>query len=154
MSYNPRAKANSVKYYEDLFILVDSLGVCKFAFGHSPFWHDSRENMDDMEKCIIEALKVVTGEIYTWDELMQISNRVYNIDRVFINRNGMTRKDDEPSYRDLTEACPGNHPVGYSPLPPIDKEKFDQMLEAYYDLRGWDREGRPTQETLEAFGIV
>lgn len=154
MSYNSKAKANAVKYYEDLFILVDSLGVCKFAFGHSPFWHDSKESMDDMEKCIVEALKVVTGETYAWDELMQIANRVYNIERVFINNHGMTRKNDEPSDRDLSEACPGNHPVGLSPLPPINKDKFDRMLDAYYDLRGWDKEGKPTHKTLEKLGLA
>jgi hypothetical protein len=27
------------------------------------------------------------------------------------------------------------------------------MLDAYYDLRGWDKEGRPTKSTLKKLGI-
>jgi len=153
MSYHPQAKARSVKYYEDLFIIVDSLGVCKFAFGHSPFWHGSKEDIDAMEQCIVDCIEAVTGEKYPWEELMAIADRVYNIERVFINNQGMTRKDDEPSFRDSTEECPGEHPVGLSPLPPIDKKKFDKMLDAYYELRGWDKEGKPTQDTLKKLEI-
>jgi aldehyde:ferredoxin oxidoreductase len=153
MSYHPQAKARSVKYYEDLFTIVDSLGVCKFTFGHSPFWHGSKEGIDAMEQCIVDCIEAVTGEKYSWEELMVIADRVYNIERVSINNQGMTRKDDEPSFRDSTEECPGEHPVGLSPLPPIDKKKFDKMLDAYYDLRGWDKEGRPTESTLERLGI-
>ena len=107
-----------------------------------------------MEQCLENAIEVVSGEKFSWDDLMEIADRVYNIERVFINNHGMTRKDDEPSYRDLTEECPGEHPVGLSPLPPIDKEKFDKMLDAYYGLRGWDKEGRPTKNILEKLGLT
>jgi len=154
MSYHPQAKARSVKYYEDLFIIVDSLGICKFAFGHSPYWHGSKEQIDEMEQCLVDAIEVVTGEKFSWDDLMEIADRVYNIERVFINNHGMTRKNDLPSFRDLTEECPGEHPVGLSPLPPIDKDKFEKMLDAYYDLRGWDKEGRPTKKTLSKLGLT
>lgn len=153
MSYHPQAKARSVKYYEDLFIIVDSLGICKFAFGHSPYWHASRGQIDEMEKCLVDSIEVVTGEKFLWDELIGIADRVITTDRVFINNHGMSRKDDQPCWRDSTEECPGEHPVGLSPLPPIDNEKFGKMLDTYYELRGWDNDGKPTRSTLKKLRI-
>ena len=153
MSYHPQAKAKLVNYYENLFIVIDSLGICKFPYGHFPFWHGSRKQIDELEKCLTDSLEVVTGEKFSWPELMLIADRVYNIERIFINNHGMTRKDDEPCLRDLTEECPGEHPMGSSPLPPIDKEKYDKMLDAYYELRGWNKEGKPSKETRRKLGL-
>ena len=31
---------------------------------------------------------------------------------------------------------------------------FDAMLDRYYDLRGWTRDGIPTSETLERVGLA
>ena len=50
--------------------------------------------------------------------------------------------------------CPGGHPVGPVPLPAIEQDKFDGMLDAYYKLRGWSKEGNPTKTTLKKLGIV
>jgi len=30
---------------------------------------------------------------------------------------------------------------------------LEEMLPRYYELRGWDEEGRPTPETLKALGL-
>jgi len=35
----------------------------------------------------------------------------------------------------------------------VDREGLEQMKDEYYSLRGWDREGRPTQETLQRLGL-
>jgi aldehyde:ferredoxin oxidoreductase len=31
--------------------------------------------------------------------------------------------------------------------------KFDAMLDRYYQLRGWDADGRPTNATLARLGL-
>jgi len=36
----------------------------------------------------------------------------------------------------------------------MEAEKFEAMLDEYYSLRGWDSEGVPTAEKLEALGIA
>jgi aldehyde:ferredoxin oxidoreductase len=153
ISYHPQAKAKTVQYYENLFTLLDSLGLCKFAFGHSAIWHDSAEDITFMEETLCRFLEVVTGEKFTWEELSTIADRIYNIERLYINNMGMTRADDQPCIRSQTESCPGEHPVGPVPLPPIDIGKYNKMLDAYYELRGWDKEGRPTKETIEKLGL-
>jgi aldehyde:ferredoxin oxidoreductase len=36
----------------------------------------------------------------------------------------------------------------------IDRERFNEALDEYYDLHGWDREtGVPKEETLERLGL-
>jgi len=35
----------------------------------------------------------------------------------------------------------------------LDKQKFEEMKDAYYTLRGWDLEGKPKQETLKRLGL-
>jgi aldehyde:ferredoxin oxidoreductase len=46
------------------------------------------------------------------------------------------------------------------PMPPRGEEKvsfgrreLDRMLDEYYELRGWDRDGRPRADTLKRLGI-
>ncbi|MEM3619349.1 MAG: aldehyde ferredoxin oxidoreductase C-terminal domain-containing protein, partial [Candidatus Korarchaeum sp.] len=35
----------------------------------------------------------------------------------------------------------------------LDREGYEGVLDEYYSLRGWDREGRPVKETLERLGL-
>ena len=42
---------------------------------------------------------------------------------------------------------------GASTLAEIDREKYDMMLDEYYDFHGWDRDGNPTPETLKKIGL-
>jgi aldehyde:ferredoxin oxidoreductase len=35
----------------------------------------------------------------------------------------------------------------------IDPVKWEQMLDEYYDLRGWNRSGIPTREKLKSLGL-
>jgi len=35
----------------------------------------------------------------------------------------------------------------------MDQTQFDVLLDRYYDLHGWDREGVPTPQTLDRLGL-
>ena len=35
----------------------------------------------------------------------------------------------------------------------IDPDKFDKLLDEYYQVRGWDSQGIPTASTLSALGL-
>jgi aldehyde:ferredoxin oxidoreductase len=35
----------------------------------------------------------------------------------------------------------------------LDLEKYDGLLDHYYDLRGWDKRGMPTRKTAAALGL-
>jgi aldehyde:ferredoxin oxidoreductase len=154
LSYHTKAKANLVQYYENLFFMADSLGICKFNFGHLPYWHDSPENLEYMYEQVTKAIYCATGIKYTKEELFNIFEKAYQIERASITMRGMRRKDDMPTYKATAEPCPGDHPVNPIPLPPIDLEKYNKVLDAYYEVRGWDKEtGIPKAEHLNKLGL-
>ena len=55
-----------------------------------------------------------------------------------------------PTPRDMSEPIPAGNLAGWK----MDEEKYDQMLDEYYDLHGWDRETSfPKRETLEELSL-
>lgn len=153
LSYHPIAKSRLVRFYENLFELPDSMGICKFNFGHLGYWHDKPEHLELMWDYLTKALYYATGIEYTEEELMKIAERAYQIERAVIVLRGCKKADDMPNWRCLNESCPGDHPVNPVPLPKIDEEKYTKILEAYYELRGWDQDGIPKRETLVELGL-
>jgi aldehyde:ferredoxin oxidoreductase len=79
------------------------------------------------------------------EKLLEGGERIYNLTRQFNVREGFSRKEDCLPER-LTER---REDTGWSIAP----EDFERLLNEYYALRGWDRQGRPTRETLARLGI-
>ena len=150
LSYHPVAKARSVIFYENLFEIIDSLGVCKFQYGHVPFFHSSKEELIRLKGYLVDLYSAATGFNMTWENLVHAGERAYQVERAYIIREGMSRKDDLQPERIFNEDIEAPHPGG---LPRIDKKKYEQMLDTYYNLRGWDENGRPTLKKLEAIGL-
>lgn len=85
----------------------------------------------------------------TLDELTEIADRIYTMERAFNCREGVSRKDDKLPWRFMNEPIPDGPLKGmYCP-----QEELDQMLDKYYELRGWDSNGIPSKERLEELGI-
>ena len=60
------------------------------------------------------------------------------------------RKDDMPTQRDLKEPIPTGDLAGWK----LDEDKWNDMLDDYYDLHGWDRETSfPTRKALADLGL-
>jgi aldehyde:ferredoxin oxidoreductase len=152
-SYHPMGKAKLVQYYENMFFMSDSLGICKFNFGHLGYWHDSPEALDHMYDLICKSIYYATGIQYTTEGLFKIFERSNQIERATIVMRGIRRKDDQPNWKCLNESCPGQHPIGPIPLPPIDGKKYNKILDAYYDQRGWDSDGIPKARHLKKLGL-
>ena len=75
----------------------------------------------------------------------EVADRIWNVERAFIVREGVTRKDDILVGRFTDEPIHGGPFDGLS----VDREKWDKMLDEYYDLVGWDRKtGVPTRANL------
>ncbi len=128
-------KAKWTIAFQDGFAVVDSLIICKFVtFG---IW------MED----IAPILSAATGFKYTADGLMKIGERIWNLERAIMCREGIRRKDDTLPERCLKEPMPVGAAKGrVVPLEP--------MLDEYYELRGWDKEaGIPTPEKLRELGL-
>ncbi|MFW9783269.1 MAG: aldehyde ferredoxin oxidoreductase family protein [Candidatus Heimdallarchaeota archaeon] len=133
-------KSRMVWWQELLYAVTDSLGTCKFQTVflavHAPKWEE-----------FSRLIKLATGMEFSVSELMEIGERIYTIERLFNNREGFSRKDDILPDRYFKEATPIGLPRVQGLK--IDYDKFQNMLDDYYILHGWDTEGVPTQETLE-----
>nr|NIN64062.1 aldehyde ferredoxin oxidoreductase [Anaerolineae bacterium]NIN94354.1 aldehyde ferredoxin oxidoreductase [Anaerolineae bacterium]NIQ77417.1 aldehyde ferredoxin oxidoreductase [Anaerolineae bacterium] len=127
-------KAALVILYQDLSAVIDSLGLCIFTiFALNP------EHYADL-------LSAVTGEPVDGRQLLTMGERIWNLERLFNLREGFTRKDDSLPPRFSEETLPRGH----------SKDKvvdLEPLLEEYYGLRGWDKQGAPTKETLDELGL-
>lgn len=153
LSYHPLANARIVIFYQHLFRILDSINLCKFVYGHAPFWHDSNDNLKKLPVYLAKLFSVVTGIEMSKDDLFTAAERIFNVGKSFIVREGMTRQDDMPSERVFNEGVEGEHSVGPVPLPRVDKQKFNKILDTYYQERGWDSNGKPAVKKLEELGI-
>jgi len=87
--------------------------------------------------------------VNTLDELEQLGERIYNLERAFNCREGASRKDDSLPIRATQQPIPSGPSQGMY-CPP---EEFQAMLDEYYSLRGWDANGIPTAEKLQGLGL-
>jgi aldehyde:ferredoxin oxidoreductase len=97
----------------------------------------------------VRLLNAVTGWDIQLEELEKIGERIVTLERAFNCREGMSRKDDTLPYRVAHEPIPEGAAKGkYFPL-----EKLETALDYYYSLRGWDKNGIPTPDTLRKLGL-
>ncbi|MCC7168183.1 MAG: aldehyde ferredoxin oxidoreductase family protein [Rhodospirillales bacterium] len=127
-------KAALVKAFQDATAAVDSSGLCVFTtFG----W-----TLDDIAPQIDAALPG------GWDtqRLLDVGERVWNLERQFNLAAGLTAKDDTLPKRLLTE------PAKTGPAKGTVNE-LGKMLPEYYELRGWSKDGVPNKDTLKRLGL-
>ncbi len=84
-----------------------------------------------------ELLTIVTGREWTPEEMGEVGRRVLNIGRAFNQREGFTRKDDTMPERLAKDPLKSGPAAGQT----IPKEAFDDMLDQYYKVMGWDENG-------------
>ena len=130
---------------ERVFATVDSIGTCKFQTiffsPHAPGWKEWSE-----------MIYSVTGMKFTPEELKDVGERIYTLERMFNYREaGYDRKDDRLPERYFAEAVPGGLPVVKGTR--MDRKKWNKMLDEYYELHGWDNNGLPTEEALRKLGL-
>jgi aldehyde:ferredoxin oxidoreductase len=89
-------------------------------------------------------LTYITGEKTTAGHLQEIGARIFNLERMYNLREGLTADDDTLPPRMLHEPTFAHMTSGH-PL--------HQLLPRYYRLRGWDTRGVPTARTLERLRV-
>lgn len=130
---SPEGKAKWVKIFQDLTCVVNSTVNClftTFAIGAKDY---------------AELLSAVTGWNISEEEIMKIGERIYNLERVMINRLGFDGKDDVLPKRLLEEKMPEGEAKGQV-------VELEKMKKEYYELRGWEN-GKPTKEKLKELEI-
>jgi aldehyde:ferredoxin oxidoreductase len=95
-------------------------------------------------------LEAVTGMRARPEELMDIGERINNMERAFNVREGMTRKDDILPWRCLEEPMPDGPAKGRA----LGEAGLNIMLDEYYGARGWNEKGIPQKEKLQALGLT
>ena len=123
-----------VKAFQDATAAVDSSGLCVFTtFG----W-----TLTDIAPQVDAACE---GE-WTPEYLLEVGERVWNMERVFNNRAGFTAKDDNLPPRLVSEPAKTGPAKGLV-------NGLAKMLPEYYALRGWTSDGVPTNETLSRLSL-
>ena len=135
---NPTYKGIMVKECEDYMVMIESVGLCKYGTQIPPeFFYDD----------IALTLKIHNGLDLTRDDLQLIGERIVNLNRLFNVRLGISRKDDQIPKRLTDEPAPLGPPKGQV-------VELNQMLDEYYEQRGWDLEtGLPFMETIRRVGL-
>jgi len=136
--YALKGKGELVKRIQDTRAYVDSLGLCTVVRGSLGF---SDQPSGDV-------LLAVTGYDFT-PQLMSIGERIYALERMILNREHVSRVDDYPPRRFMTETVPSGPAKGRV----LTKEMYDVMLDEYYALRRWNEDGVPTPDVVRALGL-
>ncbi len=127
-------KPAMLKAFQDLTAVVDSSGLClftTFAWG-----------LADIQPQIQSACE---GD-WSPERLLEIGERIWNMERQFNMDAGLTGKDDNLPPRLMTEPAKTGPQKGAV-------SKLDVMLPEYYRVRGWTKDGVPTQETRKRLGV-
>jgi aldehyde:ferredoxin oxidoreductase len=127
-------KAGLVKAFQDATAAFDSAGICLFT---SFAW-----TLDDVAPQIDAACEGT----WTLESLAELGERVWNLERDFNLKAGLSGKDDTLPKRILTEPAKTGPAKGMV-------SKLGEMLPEYYQLRGWSEDGVPTDETRKRLGL-
>jgi len=94
-------------------------------------------------------VRAAIGRDVQWTEMVTLGERIWNLEKLFNLKAGLTRDDDR-----LPTKC--HEPVlgATSQSAVIEPDRFEAMLDEYYSLRGWDSDGIPEERTLEELGIA
>lgn len=120
----------------------DSLVLCRFI-------HE-RSFGTQINETLAEAIAYVTGWDMSKQELIEIGERIYTLERLINVSRGINRKSDILPYRVMNEPIPDGPSKGWV----CSNDNLHKMLDEYYTLRGWDENGIPTQEKLKRLKIV
>lgn len=126
-------KGALVKTFQDLIAVIDSLGLCiftSFALGADEY---------------AALYSAATGFDVNGEEILEIGERIYNLERLFNKDAGMEAASDTLPDRLLNDPIPAGPSKGMV-------SKLDEMLPDYYELRGW-KDAFPTDETIKKLGL-
>ncbi len=126
----------AIRNMQNLGIIQDSLGICRFtgfAFSTEP-WSRMASG--------------ITGMDFSTTRLEEIANRVATLERIFNLRTGLEADEDILPERFQKEPILVGGKETIIPLDLIQKMRSD-----YYQAREWDDRGRPSESLMKALNI-
>ncbi len=126
---------------QDKRSLFDALGNCRLQMMELGFEAEH----------YAELYSVITGITKSWEALLKISERIWQLTRAFSVReiNGFGRHLDFPPARLYEEPIADGPNQGHV----LSREEIDDLLTWYYTARGWNENGIPIKETLLSVGL-
>jgi aldehyde:ferredoxin oxidoreductase len=175
-------KAKALHYYPLWRTWFGLCGFCKLPWNDvvDPINAQSDEpaKVPHHVQNYVEIFEGVTGKKVTKEDLISMSERVYNFQRIFNIRLGYgLRKNDAIPYRSAGPVTAeeynsrqerydnqlrewlGVNPEKLSVTEKLDAhrsyrlDQYDKLIDAVYKVRGWTPNGVPTLETLKSLGI-
>lgn len=139
--FTPTLKGAASALLENQLTVINSLGVCVFAY----FLEPTLFPMD----LWAQAYTRVTGIEMSGKQMRLIGERVYNMEKAFNSRLGMRREHDTICERWMKEPAPKGPGEGMK-----GEDYMEQVLDEYYEYRGWDkRTSLQTRKKLEELGL-
>ena len=127
-------KPELVKAFQDATAIVDSSGLCVFT---TFAW-----TLEDIAPQVAAACE---GD-WTPETMLEAGERIWNMEREFNLAAGLTAADDTLPKRLLKEAAQTGPAKG-------NVNRLHEMLPKYYEIRGWDTQGVPTDETRQRLSL-
>ena len=121
--------------FQNFMGMLDTIPLCKFVVFSGITL-----------KQATEMLQLTTGFEIDENEFLKIGERIFNIKRLYNVKCGISRKDDTLPQRFLTHIKEEGE-FGHK-LPPL-----EQLLNEYYNLRGWDEKGIPLEAKVKELGL-
>ncbi|MHC4742510.1 MAG: aldehyde ferredoxin oxidoreductase family protein [Planctomycetota bacterium] len=141
-------KEGTVKFFEadnqslvavksqDLGVVANSIVICLFMI----------DGGDLTLTEIAGLLNAITGWDFSVEELLMTGERGFTVQRLINLRDGYGAETDVLPKKMYKSAKEGFRAGKHIP--------FEQLMNEYYELRGWDEDGVPTKETLESLDIT
>jgi aldehyde:ferredoxin oxidoreductase len=127
-------KPELVKEYQDVTAVMDSLGFCNWLLMGLKFTN------------FVPMTNAVLGTQYKAADLLEVGERIWNLERLFNGKAGFTGEDDRLPDRFTEEPLADGPAEGQI-------SRVPEMLPKYYESRGWTEEGVPRPETLQRLGL-
>lgn len=133
-----KGKGKLVRYFENWCAIIDCLEVCKNLAGNMELLPFDRA---------AEIAEVVTGFHFTEKVMFEIGERIVNLERAYLVREGIRRKDDYLPIRFLKDPLPNGNSKGAV-------FELESMLDEYYTEREWNlTTGIPRAEKMRKIGL-
>jgi aldehyde:ferredoxin oxidoreductase len=133
-------KVRFLFYTQSLYNCSDSVSVCRFLFGAA--WHLYGPSQ------FVEMVRAVTGWNVSLWELIKVGERQSNLLRAFNAREGVGAEADTMPAK-LLIPLQGGASDGVA----VNAEEVETAKALYYQMAGWDEDGRPTRAKLEELAL-
>jgi aldehyde:ferredoxin oxidoreductase len=136
------------RYSEDWYSILTSFGLCARA----------QMNRFYSLELITSFYNAITGLNLNGDEIRLAAERSWNLMKLLNVREGFTRQDDAFPKNWFTPLKYGENELEFYDFygnVKINRDIAKQLLDDYYDERGWDKEnGTPSPHKLKELGLT